>query len=76
MTDFRTLLAAVLGVGVGLVLLAAPDAVVRVQTLGRVPRRRGEYGADGDAPTWARALVRVVGTGLVLGGAYFGWTLV
>jgi len=88
MVDVRTLAAAVLGVALGVVCLAAPGTIVRVQAAGRLPRDRyGRYGEDGasgggdpdaDAglPTrWLR-LVRAVGVVLVVGGAYFGWTLV
>lgn len=72
--DPRTLLAGVLGVGLGLVLLAAPEAVVRVQTVGRVPGPRGgEYGEDGDSNRGIRLLVRAVGALLVAAGLYFGY---
>ncbi|MFC7235171.1 hypothetical protein [Halosegnis marinus] len=69
--DTRTLLAAVLGVGLGLVCLAAPGAVLRVQFAGRLPDRGGEYGTDGDGSDRLRLLVRVVGAALVLAGGYF-----
>jgi len=87
MVDVRTLAAAVLGVALGVVCLIAPGTIVRVQTAGRLPQDRyGRYGedgtsggdseADGGLPTrWIR-LVQVVGVVLVVGGAYFGWTLV
>ncbi|MBB6647030.1 hypothetical protein [Halobellus ruber] len=85
MVDVRTLAAAVLGVALGVVCLAAPGTIVRIQTAGRLPRDRyGRYGEDGtggdgaDAggvPTrWLR-LVQVVGVVLLVGGAYFAWTL-
>jgi len=71
--DYRTLLAAVLGVGLGAVLIAAPEAIVRVHTVGRVPDGRGgEYGSDSETSGGIRRLVRVVGAGLVLAGLYFG----
>ena len=48
--DLRTVAAVVLGTGLGLLLLARPGFVIRVQTAGRLPRDRGgQYGAD--APT-------------------------
>ena len=89
MVDVRTLAAAVLGVALGVVCLVAPGTIVRVQTAGRLPQDRyGRYGEDGTAggdgageadgglPTrWIR-LVQAVGVVLVVGGAYFGWTLV
>lgn len=71
--DARSLLAAVLGVLLGVVLVAYPEAVVRVHTAGRLPHDRGgEYGADGDLSARSRRLVRVVGVLLVLAGLYFG----
>ncbi|MFB6091644.1 MAG: hypothetical protein ABEK02_01395 [Haloquadratum sp.] len=82
--DLRTLAAAVLGVGLGVLFVAAPEAVIRVQAAGRLPRdRHGRYGEDGRstaddrsgvASRW-RWLVRGVGVALILGGLYFGWTL-
>ena len=67
--DLRTGLAAVLGVGLGLVLLAYPDAVVRAQTAGRLPHDRGgEYGQDADLPRRWRLLVRALGLGAVAFG--------
>jgi len=75
--DVRTLLAAVLGVVLGVVLVAAPDAVIRVQTAGRLPSDRGgEYGTDSTVPTRWRRLVQGAGVVLVAGGLYFGYTLV
>jgi hypothetical protein len=76
MVDTRTLLAAVLGVGLGLLLLAAPETVIRVQTAGRLPSDRGgEYGQEGEVPARWRRLVRVVGLAVLALGLYFGWTL-
>jgi hypothetical protein len=74
MTDLRTLLAAVLGVGLGLLFVAAPASVIRVQTAGRVPSDRGgEYGDDADVSTRARRFVQALG-GTILGfSLYFGW---
>jgi len=77
--DYRTLAAGVLGVGLGLVLLAFPEAIVRAQMAGRLPQdRRGEYGVDGELSRGWRWLVRFVGSALVAGGLYFtatalGW---
>jgi len=74
MTDIRTLLAAVLGVILGLLCLLAPEAVVRAQTVGRRPDGRGgEYGTDADSDRWRR-LVQVLGGGCLLLGLYFGYT--
>jgi hypothetical protein len=70
--DLRTLLAAVLGVGLGLFLVAYPGAVVRAQTAGRVPRdRRGEYGSDAASEGRWRRVVRAVGLVVTLVGVYF-----
>jgi hypothetical protein len=73
MADLRTLLAAVLGLLLGVVCLVAPGAVVRVQTAGRRPTGRdGEYGTDAVPDRWRR-VVQAVGVGLVVAGAYFGY---
>jgi hypothetical protein len=90
MTDARTLAAAVLGVALGLLFVAAPETILQVQTAGRLPQdRRGRYGEDGVSggnsdtgngerdpavPARWRRLVQVVGVALVLGGLYFAWT--
>ncbi|MFB6353108.1 MAG: hypothetical protein ABEJ92_03390 [Halobacteriales archaeon] len=79
MADPRTVLAAALGVGLGLVLLAFPAAVVRVQTVGRLPHDRGgEYGRSGEPPRRWLLVVRGLGAVLVLVGLGFaasvlGW---
>ncbi|WP_235853547.1 hypothetical protein [Halosimplex salinum] len=76
MIDYRTLLAAVLGIGLGAVLLAAPESIVRAHTAGRVPGDRGgEYGTESGLEDRTRRLVQVVGVALVLAGLYFGWTV-
>jgi hypothetical protein len=84
MVDARTLAAAVLGIALGVVCLTAPETIVRVQTAGRLPSDRyGRSGEDADDdgseaggfPTrWIR-LVQAVGVALLVGGSYFGWTL-
>lgn len=74
MADFRTILAAVLGIGLGLVLVAYPGAIVRAQTAGRLPHDRGgEYGAGAPAPERWLWVVRGLGVLAILLGAYFGW---
>lgn len=71
--DYRTLAAAVLGVGLGLLLVVAPGAVVRVHTVGRVPGdRHGEYGADDDYSERLLLAVRAVGVVVVVAGLFFG----
>jgi hypothetical protein len=77
MTDLRAVLAAVLGVGIGLLCLLYPEAVVRAHTVGRTPHdRRGEYGADGGPPGRWRRAVRLLGAGALLVGIYVGATAV
>lgn len=74
MADLRTLLSAVLGVGLGLLLIVAPEAVIRVQTAGRLPSdRSGEYGSDSTVPARWRHLARGIGVALLAAGLYFGW---
>ncbi|USZ66860.1 hypothetical protein NGM10_08960 [Halorussus salilacus] len=73
--DLRTLLAAVLGVGLGLFFVAYPGVVIRVHSAGRTPTGRdGEYGDEATPARWRR-LVRLVGVGLALAGLYFASTL-
>ena len=72
--DARTVLAAVLGVGLGFVLIAYPEAVVRAQTAGRLPRDRGgEYGEDAGVSSRTRWIVQALGVLSVLLGFYFAW---
>lgn len=73
MVAVRTLLAALLGVLIGVVCLVAPDAVVRVHTAGRRPNGRGEYGTDGTIPTRWRRVVQALGVGCLVAGCYFGY---
>jgi hypothetical protein len=73
MTDVRTLLAAVLGVLLGLLCLFAPGTVVRTHTVGRRPDGHGgEYGDDAVPARWRR-LVQALGGGCLLLGLYFGY---
>lgn len=68
----RTLLAAILGVVLGALLVAYPEAVVRAHLFGRVPGGRGsEYGADAAVSGRRRRLVQLIGVGMVLAGLYF-----
>jgi hypothetical protein len=72
--DIRTLLAAVLGVGLGLFFVAYPKAVVRAHAAGRTSTDRGgEYGTSSSSKRW-RLAVRLVGVGAVLAGVYFAAT--
>jgi hypothetical protein len=73
----REALAAVLGIGLGLLFVAQPGAIVRIHTAGRRPQDRGgEYGSDRDIPERWRRLVQAVGVGCILAGGYFASTLV
>ena len=68
----RSVLAATLGVALGLFFLAFPETVVRIHTAGRVPGgRHGEYGTDG-TPGRYTLLVRALGAAAVLVGLYIG----
>jgi hypothetical protein len=76
MVDTTTALAAVLGVGLGLVMIAVPEVVVQAQTAGRLPSdRHGEYGESTPPERWT-TLVRLLGVVVLLAGAYFGYTIV
>lgn len=66
----RETLAAVLGVGLGLVLLAYPQFVLRAHAAGRLPDE-GEYGSHGTPLSRWQPVVRVAGGGCVLAGLYF-----
>lgn len=74
MAGLRELLAAVLGIALGVVFVVFPSFVVQVHTLGRGRRdRHGEWGSGEVPPKWLW-LVRAVGVLAVLAGAYFGYT--
>lgn len=73
MAGLRELLAAVLGITLGIVFVVFPSFVVQVHTLGRGPGdRHGEWGDDDVAGKWLW-IVRAVGVVGILGGAYFGY---
>jgi ABC-type hemin transport system ATPase subunit len=70
----RQALAAVLAVVLGAVLVAYPDALVRVHTLGRLPHDRGgSYGEDATVATHWQWLIRAVGVVCVGLGVFFGY---
>ncbi|WP_255198451.1 hypothetical protein [Halorarius litoreus] len=76
MVDYRTLAAAVLGVGLGVLLIVAPEGILRVQFTGRVPGdRHGEYGSDDGYSPRLVLLVRAIGVLVLLAGGYFGATV-
>ena len=73
MVDLRTLAASLLGVGLGVFLVAYPEVAVRAHTAGRLPNDRGgEYGTDSRIPDRWRRLVRLVGVASILVGLAFG----
>lgn len=70
--DLRTALAGVLGVGLGLVLIASPEVLGRAHSVGRLPPDRGgEYGSDADPEARSRRVVQGAGGVTVLVGLYF-----
>lgn len=71
MADLRMILTVVLGAGLGLVLIAFPELVVRTHTVGRLPQdRSGDYGEAGEIPSQWRRIVQAVGVILVLIAGY------
>lgn len=72
--SWRQALAAVLAVGLGLVLVAYPEALVRVHTVGRVPNDRGgSWGEDGGLDSRWQWVIRAVGVVCVALGAFFAY---
>lgn len=73
MPDLRTQLALVLGIGLGLVLIAFPGGFRRMYTLGRMPHERtGEYGTDAELSTRWRRGIQALGL-LLIGIAVALW---
>ena len=73
MVAVRTLLAAVLGIGIGILLVAYPETVIRVQTAGRIPSDRGgEYGSEAPVSDRWRRVVQFLGGVSIILGLYFG----
>lgn len=71
--DVRTALAAVLGVGLGVLLVAYPEYVIRAQTAGRLPHDRGgDYGDDPAASGQWRRVVQGLGVVAIAFGFYLG----
>lgn len=73
--DIQTVLAAVLGVGFGLLCVVYPTAVGHAYTAGRVPPdRHGDYGTSTVPRRWQH-LIRLLGVGCTGTGLYFATTL-
>lgn len=72
MWELREALAAILGVGLGLLFVAFPGLVIRIQTAGTRPDRQpGPTGeSPGDIGMWYW-LIRGLGALFILGGLYF-----
>lgn len=72
MWELREALSAILGVAVGLVFVAYPGIVLRVQTAGTRPDRQpgpdGETHLDGGVWYW---MICALGVVFLLGGVYF-----
>lgn len=67
MPGIRELLAVVLGVLLGVGLLAAPRTALRLSVfMGPNRRRRGDYGAEEPIPDWWAHLVRVGGVACIV----------
>lgn len=70
----RELLAATLGIALGLVFVAFPTFVFKVHTLGRGRHDpHGGWGSDDVETKWLR-VVQAVGVLAILFGAYFGYS--
>ncbi len=72
MVDVRSALAATLAIGIGLVAVVAPGAVVRLQfaAYGPTTGRHGEYGGEREIDDRLRWLVRAVGVAVLGVGVY------
>lgn len=74
MTGIRELLAIVLGVTLGVALLAAPRAALRLSVfVGPNRRRRGEYGTDDTVSDQWAWIVRGLGVACLTIAAYLAY---
>ncbi len=74
MTGIRELLAVVLGTALGIALLAAPRAALRLSVVvGPSQRRRGEYGTEDPVPDKWVWVVRGLGVACLTITAYIAY---
>jgi hypothetical protein len=74
MPGLRELLAIVLGVGLGLALIAAPRAAMKLSVfVGPSRRRRGEYGTESVVPGELTWVVRGLGVLCLLVAGYIAF---
>lgn len=72
MLDLRESLAVALGVGIGLLLLVAPGAAIKLSVAGGTQPHRGEYGSDGTPPERWLWIARGLGVVCLLVAAAIG----
>lgn len=71
MAGLRQVLAVGLGLVLGVLCVAFPQAVIRLQTAGRVQgSRRGPYGEDGEFPATWTWVVRALGVACLAVAGY------
>ncbi|WP_396613897.1 hypothetical protein ACH9L7_19475 (plasmid) [Haloferax sp. S1W] len=74
MPGIRELLAVALGIGLGVVLIAAPRTALRLSVfLGPQRRRRGDYGTDDDIPELWAWVVRTLGIACIVVAAFIAY---
>ena len=74
MPGIRELLAVVLGILLGVVLIAAPRTALRLSVfLGPQRRRRGDYGTDNDIPDMWTWIIRALGVACIAVAAFIAY---